>query len=133
MEMNLMQKDIFEQRQSKEPELSVLKNASVPEDGIYVHGIYIEAGKWNHAKGGLVDAEIGELATLLPVLWLKPTNHVDVGDRYEAPMYKTPVRAGILSTTGHSTNFVLSVLLNSDKPSNFWVLRGTALVMLLTE
>lgn len=105
----------------------------IPEDGILIHGLFIEAGKWDSEKGGLCDPELRELTSVLPVLWLKPCRELDVANRYEAPLYKTPVRAGVLSTTGHSTNFVLSILLNSEKSPNFWILRGTALVTLLTD
>jgi dynein heavy chain len=84
-------------------------------------------------KGGLCDAEVGELTTIFPVLWLKPCEEVDIGRRYEAPLYKTQFRAGALSTTGHSTNFILAILLKSRMPASFWILRGTALVTLLTE
>lgn len=104
-----------------------------PQDGIIVHGLFIEAGKWDEANGGLCDADDGELSPRLPALWLKPCMDIEVGNRYEAPLYKTPVRAGVLSTTGHSTNFVLSILLKSLKPPEFWTLRGTALVTLVTD
>ncbi|KAG5682932.1 hypothetical protein PVAND_012250 [Polypedilum vanderplanki] len=105
----------------------------IPDEGVFVHGLFLEAGKWDERRGGLCDAEIGELTTVLPVLWLKPCVEVETGKRYEAPLYKTQNRAGALSTTGHSTNFIISVFLNSMRPPSFWILRGTALVTLLTE
>lgn len=130
----LDQKKIYELRANGAFENSDLyEGLDYPEDGIIVHGLFIEAGKWDAAKGGLCDPDLGELSPRLPALWLKPCKEVHVGNRYQAPLYKTPVRAGVLSTTGHSTNFVLPILLESNKPSDCWVLRGTALVTSITE
>ena len=53
----------------------------------------------------------------------KPENMI-----YNCPIYKTLTRAGTLSTTGHSTNFVMPVELPSDKDPDHWVRRATALM-----
>lgn len=104
-----------------------------PDTGLVIHGLFIEAGRWDASQGGLCEGRIGELNPQLPAVWLKPCLELDVGSRYEAPLYKTAVRAGVLSTTGHSTNFVLPVLLDSLKPADYWILQGTALITLTTE
>lgn len=95
--------------------------------------MFIEGGRWDPQNGGLCDARLGELTPRLPTLCLVPCLNVEIGHRYETPLYKTSVRAGVLSTTGHSTNFVLTILLPSHKPGEFWILRGTALITLTTE
>ena len=52
---------------------------------------------------------------------------------YDCPCYKTSLRAGTLSTTGHSTNFIRMFELPSSISSDHWVRRGVAMLIMLNE
>lgn len=69
----------------------------------------------------------------MPVIWLKPETNRAVPESgiYICPCYKTLERAGMLSTTGHSTNFVLSIEVPSKLPQSHWIKRAVALICAL--
>ncbi|XP_055643505.1 dynein axonemal heavy chain 6 [Toxorhynchites rutilus septentrionalis] len=133
MSCTLNQQVIYERQIRGQKSNSLFEDLKTPESGILIHGLFIEAGRWDLREGGLCDPKVGELVSRLPVVLLKPCIDLEIARRYEAPLYKTSVRAGVLSTTGHSTNFVLSILLPSMKPADFWILRGTALITMIAD
>jgi len=70
----------------------------------------------------------------LPVVHFKPAQSYEPPpSEYQCPLYKTSVRAGVLSTTGQSTSSVLCVSLpvKAGTSSDFWVLQGVALLCML--
>jgi dynein heavy chain len=70
----------------------------------------------------------------LPAMHITPVMQLREDDpRYICPLYKTAIRAGVLSTTGHSTNFVIAILLPSVQSQSYWILKGTALLIEITD
>eukprot|EP00735_Rhodelphis_limneticus_P001914 TRINITY_DN12642_c0_g1::TRINITY_DN12642_c0_g1_i1::g.13572::m.13572 TRINITY_DN12642_c0_g1::TRINITY_DN12642_c0_g1_i1::g.13572 ORF type:complete len:416 (-),score=88.39,sp/Q9C0G6/DYH6_HUMAN/49.19/5e-141,Dynein_heavy/PF03028.10/1.1e-110 TRINITY_DN12642_c0_g1_i1:63-1310(-) len=100
-----------------------------PNDGIYINGLYLNSARWDRNHMHLAESLPNEMNSFLPVIHFNPTvNYVHPEDQYSCPLYKTSLRAGVLSTTGQSTNYVLSVSLPTDKDPDHWVLQGTALL-----
>jgi len=105
-----------------------------PKDGVFVDGLYLEAARWDKRKVRLQTSQPGKMFAPMPVIYFIPSaNYVLPKEDYECPLYKTNTRAGVLSTTGASTNFVLNISLPTDKKPDYWVLQGTAMVTMTND
>ena len=101
-----------------------------PEMGVYISGLFLEGARWDSATSRLAESRPLELYTKVPVIWLKPevVRAQPKSGIYRCPVYKTLTRQGTLSTTGHSTNFVVAIEVPTDLPQEHWVMRGVALI-----
>ncbi|ELK07669.1 Dynein heavy chain 6, axonemal [Pteropus alecto] len=105
-----------------------------PEDGVLVHGMFMDASRWDNDEMVIEDALPGQINPMLPVVHFEPQQNYEPSPTlYHSPLYKTGARAGTLSTTGHSTNFVVTVLLPSKRSTDYWIAKGSALLCQLSE
>ncbi|KAG8436117.1 hypothetical protein GDO86_007286 [Hymenochirus boettgeri] len=104
-----------------------------PSVGCYIHGLFLEGARWDRTTSMLTESKPKELYTKMAVIWLVPVPERKPSSSgiYLCPIYKTLTRAGTLSTTGHSTNYVIAVELPTDKPQSHWIKRGVALICAL--
>ncbi|KAK3576323.1 hypothetical protein CHS0354_039732 [Potamilus streckersoni] len=118
---------------------TAFRDVTPPEDGVLVFGLFLDGSQWDPKAHSLIDSLPGCRFSHLPQVHFKPiqTSSTDAANDkkednkkqvYECPLYRTSERAGTLSSTGHSTNFVTTVDLPSDLPPSFWIMRGVALL-----
>mmetsp|Transcript_42327 Transcript_42327/g.49300 ORF Transcript_42327/g.49300 Transcript_42327/m.49300 type:complete len:86 (+) Transcript_42327:1441-1698(+) len=73
----------------------------------------------------------------MPEIWLRPMRRSELQSRhvYTCPTYKTLERRGVLTTTGHSSNFVIDMTLQMQEQHSveFWTKRGVAMITQLND
>jgi dynein heavy chain len=108
------------------------------EFGVNLSGLYLQGCGWDKPNGILCESDKGVLFVQMPISWLKPMliseTEIQKAKDYACPLYKTSERRGVLSTTGHSTNFIGYVNLPTDMEDlGHWVRRGVALLCMLDD
>jgi dynein heavy chain len=107
------------------------------DDGCYCYGLFVDGARYDNetkvVKESLPKALVGAPSTVLPLALLLPSRAADIKNaeeshRYECPVYKTSKRQGMLSTTGHSTNFVIMLMIpmGPDDSQKKWIKQGVA-------
>ena len=108
-----------------------------PADGVYIHGLFVEGARWDEKREALEESQPKVLFTPMKSIHIIPKKQsdIDYGHSYKCPVYRTALRAGTLSTTGHSTNFVLYLYLPMQKKhqQKHWCKRGVAMLTQLSD
>lgn len=75
---------------------SVLELKKRPEEGCYIHGLFLEGARWDPMSFQLAESRPKELYTEMAVIWLLPipNRKIQNQDIYLCPIYKTLTRAG---------------------------------------
>ena len=123
---------IFCQRESLQ--LTCLHCVAGKEDGAIIWGLFVEGARWDIASNSLVESNPKELFTTYVPVWLAPVvgkKDPDPKATLMCPCYKILTRKGVLSTTGHSTNFVVTFEVPTNVDPNHWIKRGVALFLAL--
>ena len=79
--------------------------------------MYLEGCKWDYHAHQLEESDPKKLFTDIPLILLLPVMDRTTPEDgiYMAPVYKVLSRSGTLSTTGHSTNFVMMMEIPSKE------------------
>jgi dynein heavy chain len=105
---------------------------SYPEAGVRMYGLFLEGCRWGREEESLQPSYPKILFGAVPPVHFTPViERQDPPGCYKSPIYKTLSRKGTLSTTGHSTNFVMYMDMPTVISADTWTLAGAAMILAL--
>ena len=113
--------------------------STVGDDGVLICGFFMDGGKWDRVNSIILDSH--KRFTPLPHFLCKlirkdveqqqqqqtGNSEVESSNVYACPVYKNSVRAG--SSNEQAKNFVTEIELKCRQSSEFWILRGLAIIL----
>jgi len=107
-----------------------------PDEGAFIHGLFIEGARWDRDAGELRDSILRELAPMMPVIHLQaiPAKERRMSGYYDCPVYYVSQRGG----GNPPGSFVFFGQLKTSEPTVAtlygiytykWVLAGVGLLM----
>jgi len=105
-----------------------------PEIGSYTRGMFMQGARWDDDNDVVADSYPKVLLVVCPYIWLKPClieeDQQNYKLMYACPVYKTSDRKGVMSTSGHSSNFIMYMYLkiSPQHSERFWTKRGVAMI-----
>jgi dynein heavy chain len=107
---------------------------AAPEDGVLIEGFFIVGARYDRASALIADSYHKEMHDTLPVFHFMPTANFQRSPKdFACPLYKTAVRAGVLTTTGASSNYIIDLDIPTDKTPDYWIRMGCAALCALAE
>ena len=93
-----------------------------PNEGVYVHGLYLDGAGWDKKSSRLLEPTPKVLFTSLPVVHISAGTASMANDPrlYQCPVYKKPRRTDL--------TYITTLYLKTSQPPDHWILRGVALL-----
>lgn len=113
-----------------------------PKVGAFIYGLYLEGARWEAGEDHLQEPKPMELYCSMPVIHLKPANkkskageteniYSRKGEYYKCPTYYYPIRSGTVDRDSYI--MTIDLKFGPNHSHEFWIKRGTALLMSLAE
>lgn len=97
--------------------------------------MFLVGARWNKETSSLEEQDFKIISYKMPFIRFIPISKENLieDDKYECPVYITSTERESLCSTGHSKNFILSLLLPTKESPKHWIKRNVAVLCQLNS